>query len=487
MNRRPAGHGHLEILPSGRVRARVPLADGVRHGVGTYDTEEEADAMIAAFVQRAEQENLAPVGGMTARALAAAYADDLELGRAYAAMPNVRSIIRTHFDAAPFADWPARRVTRDALKRWFKSLNATGMSPAYQGQILIQARKIFAFGVDSRRLETNPAEGLKLPRSAARTDEPWTYLDPAEQAAFLAVEGMPAAWRLRIAFAMGTGLRANEQWCLRLADLHVHGPHPEVVVRYGSRKRGTKGHKIRRVPLIGMALRAAIEWLELLPSWAPRNPNGLVFPGRYGGFEKPSNNPSWKSWLAAAGIHRRVRWHDLRHTCGSSLVSGWWGRPWSLIEVRDLLGHASIEETERYAHLGPTALKVAAAETTGPAALFSPRVAHPVVQRVENSRERELPRHPPEALPKVAEKQENRESVGSAWATAEAAAETLVRAMRAGEECGPALVALASAVLASPLIALASAALAGGPLALDRGLELADLLIRQREARRDVG
>jgi len=30
---------------------------------------------------------------------------------------------------------------------------------------------------------------------------------------------------------------------------------------------------------------------------------------------------------------RNVRWHDLRHTCASSLVSSAWGRPWRLEKV----------------------------------------------------------------------------------------------------------------------------------------------------------
>lgn len=47
------------------------------------------------------------------------------------------------------------------------------------------------------------------------------------------------------------------------------------------------------------------------------------------------------------------RFHDLRHTFASWLVQA--GVP--LTEVRDLIGHASIEMTERYAHLVPDRLR----------------------------------------------------------------------------------------------------------------------------------
>ena len=48
--------------------------------------------------------------------------------------------------------------------------------------------------------------------------------------------------------------------------------------------------------------------------------------------------------------------HDLRHTCASWLVMA--GRP--ILEVREMLGHASVTMTERYAHLAPDKLKDAA-------------------------------------------------------------------------------------------------------------------------------
>lgn len=47
------------------------------------------------------------------------------------------------------------------------------------------------------------------------------------------------------------------------------------------------------------------------------------------------------------------RVHDMRHTCASWLVSA--GVP--AFEVKELLGHSSIEMTERYSHLAPENLR----------------------------------------------------------------------------------------------------------------------------------
>ena len=47
---------------------------------------------------------------------------------------------------------------------------------------------------------------------------------------------------------------------------------------------------------------------------------------------------------------RRVRWHDLRHTCATLLLTGaMGGRPWAYEEVKETLGHSSVKFTERYA------------------------------------------------------------------------------------------------------------------------------------------
>lgn len=57
----------------------------------------------------------------------------------------------------------------------------------------------------------------------------------------------------------------------------------------------------------------------------------------------------WRARLAD------LRVHDLRHTCASWLVQA--GVP--LLEVSKLLGHSTIEMTERYAHLAPENLRTA--------------------------------------------------------------------------------------------------------------------------------
>lgn len=160
---------------------------------------------------------------------------------------------------------------------------------------------------------------------------------------------------------------------LRTADVHTEGDTPHVVVRYGRPPaRPTKTGKVRRVPLFGLALDAARRQVA-------RAPGAVFWPAPRGGFRSRYRvlgrvhlsdgryADVWPSVVLEAGIGRPVRWHDLRHTCASACVSGWWGRRWTIEEVAALLGHATTTTTQRYAHLGESALAQAARETAGPA------------------------------------------------------------------------------------------------------------------------
>jgi site-specific recombinase XerD len=53
----------------------------------------------------------------------------------------------------------------------------------------------------------------------------------------------------------------------------------------------------------------------------------------------------FKTAKAIAGIHRRFRFHDQRHTFASTLAS----KGINSFTLRDLLGHSSTRTTERYA------------------------------------------------------------------------------------------------------------------------------------------
>ena len=163
---------------------------------------------------------------------------------------------------------------------------------------------------------------------------------------------------------------------MRWEDVQLDGGRHELIVRH-SHKGPTKSGKVRRVPLFEPARLALKAWKDV----CPKNKDGLVFPTVRGERRPRRDDAGWSDqsipvrdrkvggpthkpgWKTLAGITRRVRFHDLRHTCASHLAMGTWGRVWSLSEIRDFLGHSSIVVTQRYAHLSPEHLHRAASET----------------------------------------------------------------------------------------------------------------------------
>lgn len=144
---------------------------------------------------------------------------------------------------------------------------------------------------------------------------------------------------------MNTGLRRRELLTLEWSDIDLVGRM--LTVREAAAKNG----KQRFVPL-------NIEALAVLTQWATqRGPRGVVF-----GIQDAKT--AWGNILEAADI-KNFRFHDLRHHFASKLVRA----GVDLNTVRELLGHADLKMTLRYAHLCPAGLAAAVAKLGGDSGL----------------------------------------------------------------------------------------------------------------------
>jgi integrase len=377
------GFGEGTVEPNGRgFRVRVRVA-GKRPSLGTFATEEEAHAIRKGFLA-AQAQGIVPTGELTLEAWGKTWLDDREKVRKLRSIKDDRSRWSCHVMKAPFAKYPIKAIERAHLKAWLKDLAKGDLDWQTRKHCLNLVRKSLADAVEDELLERNPAIGLKIekpPEKLQATE--WTYLLPAEQGVLRTCK-VPAptplqaliceAERLIALIALGTGIRQGEQWNLELSDVHIDDPHPWIYIRWGSKGKPPKNGKTRRVDLFGIGLAAFKEWLAILPKYAPKNRFKLAFPTQRGYRRGPSKQPrTWSLLLKSANLlgpvrhdRRDVRWHDLRHSCASSLIAGWWGKRWTLEEVRDLLGHSSVKVTERYAHLAPSVISNTAAATLGP-------------------------------------------------------------------------------------------------------------------------
>jgi integrase len=319
---------------------------------------------------------------------------------------------RCHIQGAAFAGRDVTEIRPADLRRWLREMaekDAEGpgevrkLSRQTVSRCLSLVSAVFTEAVEREMIEMNPCVGVKSKKKVDESDtkDKWAFVTADEQKAIAACEAIPREARLAILFAIHTGLRQGEQHSLELADLVLDGEHPHVVVRYGSlskagKKLPPKSGKRRTVPLLPEGVRITREWLAMLPTFAPENPEGLVFPTA-GGRRRQQGKPLGRSgtlraYLKLAGVDRRVRWHDLRHTCATNLITGVFGRRWSMEEVQVVMGHSSITITQRYAHLGEDALKRAVRETveaTAPAPVQSAEIVQ-VPRAPESNRPRGL-------------------------------------------------------------------------------------------------
>lgn len=139
-----------------------------------------------------------------------------------------------------------------------------------------------------------------------------------------------------VGLALNTGCRRGELFHLTWSDVSMKKQTLTVI--------GTvaKSKKKRVIPLNSKAM-------EFLHSWrkgSVTHISGLVFPSDVTGKPLKGIKRQWGNLVKEASI-TDFRFHDLRHDFASRLVMG----GVSLYEVRDLLGHATIAMTERYAHL----------------------------------------------------------------------------------------------------------------------------------------
>ena len=156
---------------------------------------------------------------------------------------------------------------------------------------------------------------------------------------------------------LNTGARINELLALQFKDVHFSEGFVEIkktvdLIDFLQVRDRTKGKRERLVG-INRAMRDA--YLKLCESVENLEPSSFVF-GR--GSQVPSYfafRDLYKDVCARAKV-RTIRIHDLRHTYGSQFMMA----GGSLEELKEVLGHASLETTQRYAKFSKEHIKRAA-------------------------------------------------------------------------------------------------------------------------------
>jgi integrase len=214
-----------------------------------------------------------------------------------------------------------------------------GLAPKYINNQLTVLRKMLNLAAEWGELEHPPRlRALRVDPSEVR------FLTFEEEPHFLAAAY--AEWRPMVHTALKTGLRLGELLALRWEDIDLVSGRLIVRRSLWHNKEGSpKGGRTREVPLGDDAI-ATLK--------AHRASSFMKSP--YVFCDAAGNRLSHKRVsnlvpriCKKAGLAQRLTMHDLRHSFASHLVM----RGVTLKAVQELLGHASITTTMRYAHLSP--------------------------------------------------------------------------------------------------------------------------------------
>lgn len=198
-------------------------------------------------------------------------------------------------------------------------------------------RHMLMLAVKDGKLNRNPVSGVRFLPEESRT----RFLSETELVS-LQKHVSPEHWRL-VVFAIETGLRREEQFCLRWDQIDWEAKVLTIPL--------PKGGKTRHVPLSDAAIMILRSFDSFTRSpWvfpSPKNPLHHWNPQSF-------VNHVFSPALQKAGI-QGVCWHTLRHTAASRRIMA----GVDLVSVQKILGHRDIQTTLRYSHLSQHHLREA--------------------------------------------------------------------------------------------------------------------------------
>ncbi|NDJ82369.1 site-specific integrase [Vibrio campbellii] len=229
-----------------------------------------------------------------------------------------------------YGDKKAGQVTKSCVRAALKALSGEGKAPATINRYKAALSAVYAFLSDEYDSTHNPAREVKqLKENNART----RFLTDKEVERLLNT-AKESSWErlyLLLLMAITTGARRTEILTLRWSDISIQDRRALV--------KKTKNGEPRILPLTDNVIAELTRFQSISTDY--------VFP-RIGHQHDYFRNfdTHWYRAIKVAGI-KDCRFHDLRHTAASILAKN--GA--SLIQIAEVLGHKSIQMTQRYAHL----------------------------------------------------------------------------------------------------------------------------------------
>jgi integrase len=333
----------VDVLPSGRKSYRLrSTLQGVKRAITLGDahlwTVDEARAWARTQLREIHQcaavASLAPPGPLVSDFFIQRY---LPYVKTYKLSWKIdECVIRLQILPTLGARHMGQLLTPD-LTVLVQNMLTRGYAPGTINRVLVLMRYAYTLAIRWRLdgIAHNPAKELTNLRCDNKIER---YLTQEQAQSLMCAVRTSENSMLQfiIPFLIYTGARKREALDAKWVDIDW--------AQSSWRIPKTKSGKIRHVPLS----KGAVELLQHLKSLSTFTQLGadFIFPNPLSGLPFVSIYYSWNTARKQAGLPE-LRVHDLRHSFASFLVNA--GR--SLYEVQELLGHADIRTTSRYAHL----------------------------------------------------------------------------------------------------------------------------------------
>ena len=230
-------------------------------------------------------------------------------------------------------------LSHGEVDSWLQSLKGSQrLSTKTANLCLMILKKMLSDAVRWQLIRYSPIAAVKPLPEAERDFSFWNHDEVVKFLEF-ARSAEPSQYPV-FATALYTGMRLGEIQALKWDCVDLENRLITVKRTYCLKdfvvKEKTKTKRVRRVPINGPLF-------EVLVSIRNRGPE-MVFAD----FSYQHASRRIRELARAAGV-REIRFHDLRHTFASLFVMS--GGP--IYKLQRLLGHATIQMTERYSHLSP--------------------------------------------------------------------------------------------------------------------------------------